>query len=159
MPTADQLALIIDRAVGVARHLGRERPRVALLSYRETPDTGLPSSLLMLDVQEKFGWKFADQGVTLVGPTSLDIALDDESAIAKGSDAGGRCDVLIAPDIVVANVLYKAFMLRPDCVVAGVVVNGDGKAIAVPSRAASSRDRIASVALATAAAGVDIPLA
>jgi hypothetical protein len=39
-------------------------------------------------------------------------------------------------------------MLRPDCVVAGIVVDELGHALAVPSRAASVEARLASVALA-----------
>jgi phosphotransacetylase len=135
----------VERVAVVARALGTEQPRIGLLSYREDADPLFP---LFVEVLAKHAEDLADLPVTLVGPTSFDVAVAETAAAAKGLAGGGVCDGIVSPDIIAANALYKAHMLRPDCVVAGIVVDEFGHALAVPSRAATLEARLASVALA-----------
>jgi phosphotransacetylase len=147
-PSVDDLLRIGERAVAAAKRLGVERPTVGLIAHREDADPAVPGSILLGELRQRHGERLEALGATLVGPTSLDIALDPAAARAKGASVSRRCDVVIVPDIIVGNVIYKSFMLRSDCVVAGAVFDGEGKAIAVPSRVASTRERVASAALA-----------
>ena len=144
-PSPADIVRIVERVTIVARALGNPDPRLALLSYREDPDPLFP---LFDEVREQYADELARLPVTLVGPTSFDIAVDAIAAAAKGLAGGGVCDGIVSPDIIAANALYKAYMLRPDCVVAGIVVDERGRTLAVPSRAATLDARLASVALA-----------
>jgi phosphotransacetylase len=144
-PAASDIVRIVERVAIVARALGTAQPRIALLSYREDADPLFP---LFGEVLAKHVDDLSDLPVTLVGPTSFDVAVAETAAAAKGLAGGGVCDGIVSPDIIAANALYKAHMLRPDCVVAGIVVDEFGHALAVPSRAASLDARLASVALA-----------
>jgi phosphotransacetylase len=144
-PGAADIVRIVERVALVARALGNAQPRIALLSYREDPDPLFP---LFGEVLAKHAHELADLPVTIVGPTSFDVAVAESAAAAKGLAGGRVCDGVVSPDIIAANALYKAHMLRPDCVVAGIVVDEFGHTLAVPSRAASLDARLASVALA-----------
>jgi phosphotransacetylase len=144
-PSPADIARIVERMAIVARALGNPDPRIALLSYREDPDPLFP---LFDETLEQHADELARLPATLVGPTSFDIAVDATAAAAKGLAGGGVCDGVVSPDIIAANALYKAHMLRPDCVVAGIVVDELGRTLAVPSRAATLDARMASVALA-----------
>jgi phosphotransacetylase len=144
-PGPADIVRIIERMTIVARALGNPEPRLALLSYREDADPLFP---LFDETLEQHADELAKLPVTLVGPTSFDIAVDATAAAAKGLAGGGVCDGVVTPDIIAANALYKAHMLRPDCVVAGIVVDELGRTVAVPSRAATLDARLASVALA-----------
>jgi phosphotransacetylase len=144
-PRPADIVRIVERMTMVARALGNPDPRLALLSYREDPDPLFP---LFDRTLEECADELARLPVTLVGPTSFDIAVDATAAAAKGLAGGTVCDGIVSPDIIAANALYKAHMLRPDCVVAGIVVDELGRTLAVPSRAATLDARLASVALA-----------
>jgi phosphotransacetylase len=144
-PASADIARVVARIAMVSRALGTVHPRIALLSYREDGDPLFP---LFSDVLSEHGERLSRIPVTLVGPTSFDVAVAESAAAAKGLAGGGVCDGVVAPDIIAANALYKAHMLRPDCVVAGIVVNEFGQALAVPSRAATLYGCLASVALA-----------
>jgi phosphotransacetylase len=144
-PRPADIVRIVERMTLVARALGNPDPRLALLSYREDPDPLFP---LFDNTLEQCADELARLPVTLVGPTSFDIAVDATAAAAKGLAGGAVCDGIVSPDIIAANALYKAHMLRPDCVVAGIVVDELGRTLAVPSRAATLDARLASVALA-----------
>jgi phosphotransacetylase len=144
-PSPADIVRIVERMGLVARALGNPQPRLALLSYREDPDPLFP---LFDQTLAQHADELAKLPVTLVGPTSFDIAVDATAASAKGLAGGSTCDGIVSPDIIAANALYKAHMLRPDCVVAGIVVDELGRALAVPSRAANLDARLASVALA-----------
>ena len=148
-PKPADVVRIVECMAIVARALGNPKPRIGLLSYREDADPLFP---LFDRVLEKHADELADLSVTLVGPTSFDVAVAETAAAAKGLAGGGVCDGVISPDIIAANALYKAHMLRPDCVVAGIVVDEAGRALAVPSRAATLEARLASVALAATVA-------
>jgi phosphotransacetylase len=152
-PGLDELVAIAERSVSAARRLGVDEPLVGLVAHREQADASVPGSVLLSELRDQRGAEIEAMGARLVGPTALDVALDPDAAAAKGELGTRPCDVLLVPDIIVGNVLYKAFMLRRDCLVAGAAYDGAGRAVAVPSRAATVRERIAAAALATALGG------
>src|ERR1700760_704707 len=130
-PNAADVVRIVERVAHVARALGTAQPRIGLLSYREDPDPLFP---LFGEVLDNHAADLANLSVTLVGPTSFDVAVAEAAAAAKGLAGGGVCDGVGAPDIITANALYKAHMLRPDCVVAGLVAHEMGAAPGGPTR-------------------------
>jgi predicted methyltransferase MtxX (methanogen marker protein 4) len=146
-PGTEDLLKIARRAVEASRRLGVANPRLGLIAHRESRDEGVSGSVRMTELRERFGAELEAEGVELVGPTSLDIAIDPRAALSKGVD-GRPCDAILTPDIIVGNVIYKSFMLRPDCVVAGAVFDGATASLAVPSRAATTLERVAATAFA-----------
>jgi phosphotransacetylase len=110
-PAAKDIVRIVERVALVARALGTVQPRIGLLSYREDADPLFP---LFGEVLANHADDLSDFPVTLVGPTSFDVAVAETAAAAKGLAGGGVCDGIVSPDIIAANALYKAHMLRPD---------------------------------------------
>ena len=82
------------------------------------------------------------------GPISVDLALSPESAHEKGY-AGriqGDADLLLAPNIDVANAVYKAFTVTSGATVAASVIGGEVPLI-LTSRGDTARTKLASIAL------------
>lgn len=140
---------IIKNAVAVARRLGMDPPRVAVLSATEKVSyNGMESSrdgdiLARLCRMGIFG------EAAIGGPFALDIAVSLDKARAKGVDhpVAGRADILCAPNIVTGNVLYKAVTSLMDLPMAGIVV-GARWPLVVPSRGDSDRSKFYALALA-----------
>jgi phosphate butyryltransferase len=111
---------IIENAIDVARGLGVERPRVALLEANEVPSSSIPTTLLEKDLSER-EWLLAD----VSGPLSYDLALYPEAVAKKGlSDdpVAGKADILVVPHISGGNFLYKSWAFTMGAEVANVVL-------------------------------------
>jgi phosphate butyryltransferase len=111
---------IIDNAVDVARSLGVERPKVALLEANEVPSSKIPTTLLEKTLSER-EWPLAD----VCGPLSYDLALYPDAVSKKGiacSTVAGRADILVVPFISGGNFLYKSWVLTMGAEVANVVL-------------------------------------
>jgi phosphate butyryltransferase len=148
-PTLQRKVEIVKNALAVARKLGIEAPRVAMLAATEK--VNYPAMPATLDAE--LAARMAEQGefgdAVVAGPLSLDLAVALDAARNKGVDnpVAGRADILCVPDIESGNILYKSLstFLRLD--MAGVVV-GSGVPIVVPSRGDSERSKFYSLALA-----------
>lgn len=111
---------IIENAIFVARSLGVECPRVALLEANEVPSEKLPATLLEKALSER-SWGCAE----VYGPLSYDLALYPEAVAKKGlagNPVAGRADVLVVPYISAGNFLYKSWVFTTGAEVANVVV-------------------------------------
>ena len=139
---------ICQNAIDLARILGRENPKVALLSAVETVTTKIPST-----VESAALCKMADRGQicggTLDGPLALDNAISALAAKTKGihSPVAGDADILIAPDLEAGNVLAKLLTFLAGADAAGLVL-GARVPIILTSRADSVRVRMASCGVA-----------
>jgi phosphate butyryltransferase len=146
-PTLAQKAEIVQNAIDLAHRIGIPEPIVAILCALETVNTSMPAT-----VDAALLAKMADRGqITggkVEGPLALDNAISVEAARRKGirSELAGRADVLVAPDIEAANILYKALVFFADAVEAGIVV-GARAPIVLTSRADSARNKLYSLAL------------
>ncbi|MCM0081972.1 cupin domain-containing protein [Geomonas sp. Red32] len=111
---------IIENAIEVARGLGVERPRVALLEANEVPSDKIPTTLLEKALAERL-WPDAE----VDGPLSYDLALYPEAVEKKGlagHPVAGRADVLVVPSISGGNFLYKSWAFTMGAEVANVVL-------------------------------------
>ena len=146
-PTLEQKVDIVRNAVFVAKALGVEMPRVAILAATEMVNPKIPATLDAANLA-----KMADrrqiEGAIVDGPLALDNAISPESARAKGinSPVAGRADILIAPDVEAANLLAKAMIYFTQGKMCGVVV-GARAPLVVASRSAPSETKLASIAL------------
>ncbi len=86
---------------------------------------------------------------TVDGPFALDNAVDELAAQVKGikSEIGGKCDILVCPDIESGNILAKSFAFLAGGNVAGVLV-GALAPVVLTSRADSAQAKLYSIATA-----------
>lgn len=154
-PDLDTLRDIVQSAIDLARALGIETPRAALLSAVETVTGKLPSTLLAASI-----CKMHDRGqITgglVDGPLALDNAISPEAVAAKGiiSEVAGRADILVAPNLESANMIAKQLIHLAGAEAAGIVM-GARVPIMLTSRADSPAVRLASAALACLQAAKD----
>jgi phosphate butyryltransferase len=134
-PTLEQKVDIVRNAILVAKRLGIDPPRVAILAASEMVNPKIPATLDAASLS-----KMADRGQIagglVDGPLALDNAISQESAAIKGirSAVAGHADVLICPDIEAGNMLAKAISYFARGRMAGVVI-GARVPLIVASRA------------------------
>jgi phosphotransacetylase len=122
-PDTDQKRDICQNAIGFARALGIEVPKVAVLAAVEMVRTKMPATLDAAILA-----KMADRrqivGGIVDGPLDLDAAVDPEAARIKkiSSPIAGLADVLIVPNIEAGNMVYKNLAFMADAQTAGLVV-------------------------------------
>jgi phosphate acetyltransferase len=147
-PDTDQKRDICQNAIGFARALGTDRPKVAVLAAVETVRTKMPATL-----DGAILAKMADRGQIVGGivdgPLDLDAAIDAEAARIKhiSSPVAGLADVLIVPNIEAGNMVYKNLAFMADAQTAGLVV-GAKVPVILTSRADTAAARRFSVAAA-----------
>jgi phosphotransacetylase len=139
---------IVQNAIDLLRGLGRERPKVAILSAVETVNPDIPSTIDAAALC-KMAERGQIRGGILDGPLAFDNAISAEAAKEKGieSEVSGDPDILLVPDLEAGNMLAKqlTFLLGADA--AGIVL-GARVPIVLTSRADSVRARLASSAVA-----------
>jgi len=140
---------ILKNAIAVARALGIERPRAAVLAATEKVNFPAMPATLDADLLAKM----ADDGVfgdaLVAGPLALDLAVSPVSAKLKRIDnpVAGHADILLTPDIESGNILHKALSTLLNIPLASVVV-GSKVPVVVPSRGDSEQSKFVSIALA-----------
>jgi phosphate butyryltransferase len=146
-PDMEQKYEIVRNAIEVARALGVEEPKVAILAATEMVNPKIPATLDAANLS-----KMADRGQIsgglVDGPLALDNAISLESATVKGirSQVAGYADILIPPDIEAGNVLAKAITYFANGRMAGVVVGAKSPMI-VASRSDAHETKLNSMAL------------
>ncbi len=147
LPTLEDKRDICQNAIDLARALGVEQPKVAVLSAVETVTPKIPSTLDAAAL-----CKMADRGqITgglVDGPLAFDNAVDLDAAKTKGivSPVAGRADILVAPNLEAGNMIAKQLTFMADAEAAGICV-GARVPIVLTSRADSAHARLASCAV------------
>ncbi|AWK87943.1 bifunctional enoyl-CoA hydratase/phosphate acetyltransferase [Azospirillum thermophilum] len=153
-PTLEDKVDIVQNAIDLAKVLGVDVPRVAILSAVETVNPKIASTLEAAAL-----CKMADRGQirggVLDGPLAFDNAISLEAARTKGikSEVAGQADILLVPDLEAGNMLAKQLSFLANADAAGIVL-GAKVPVILTSRADTVRTRLASCAVAvlTAAA-------
>jgi phosphate acetyltransferase len=146
-PDALTKADIVQSAIELARVLGVDRPRVAVLAAVETVNPAMPAT-----VDAAMLCKMADRGQIvgglLDGPLGFDNAVSEEAARIKGiaSPVAGRADILLVPDLEAGNMVAKQLQYLAGADSAGIVL-GAKVPIILTSRADTVRTRLASAAV------------
>jgi len=147
-PTLEDKVHIIQNAIGLAQALGKQQPKVAILSAMETVNPKLPST-----IEAAALCKMADReqitGGILDGPLALDNAINLTAARVKKikSPVAGQAEILVVPDLEAGNMLAKSLSFLADADSAGIVL-GARVPIILTSRADSLMSRLASCAVA-----------
>ena len=147
-PTLPEKVDILQNAIDLARILGVEQPKVAILSAVETVNPAIPSTLDAAAL-----CKMADRGqikgAILDGPLAFDNAISRHAAAIKHivSPVAGDADSLAVPDLESGNMLAKQLEYLAGASGSGLVL-GAGVPIALTSRADGPMNRAASALLA-----------
>ena len=151
-PTLEDKVDIVQNAIDLAKVLGVETPKVAILSAVETVNPKIASTLEAAAL-----CKMADRGQikggVLDGPLAFDNAISLEAARTKGivSEVAGQADILLVPDLEAGNMLAKQLSFLANSDAAGIVL-GARVPIILTSRADNVRTRLASCAVGALAA-------
>jgi phosphate butyryltransferase len=153
-PDVSRKVDMIHNAIWVANKLGVTRPKVAVLAaiekinYKDMPATTDAAII------SKMGESGQIPGADVAGPYALDIAVSREAAKSKHitGPVAGCADVLIAPDINSANILYKALVYFCGIDVANAIV-GVKSPLVMSSRSDSSLTKLYTIALSVVLAG------
>ena len=146
-PTLEDKVDIAQNAIDLARTLGVEEPKVAILAAVETVNPRMPATLDAAAL-----CKMADRGQitggVLDGPLAFDNAISEEAAKTKKivSPVAGRADILLVPDLESGNMVAKQLQYLAGADSAGIVL-GTRVPIVLTSRADSVRTRLASTAV------------
>ena len=146
-PDYQQKIDIVQNAVDLAHRLGIAQPIVAILCAIETVNPEMPATVDAACLA-KMAERGAIKGARVEGPLALDNAVSVEAARYKGitSELAGRADILVAPNIEAANILYKALIFFARAEEAGIVM-GARSPIVLASRSDSARNKLYSLAL------------
>ena len=140
-PDADQKVKIIENAVKVARSLGMEQPRIAMLSALEVVNPKIQNTVDAKEISERLKDRYL-----IDGPFALDNAVDEEAARHKGieSPVAGRADILIVPDLWSGNIFSKALVFFAHLKSAGTL-NGLDSPVIMTSRTDTIENKYLSI--------------
>ena len=147
-PDTDEKRDICQNAIGFARALGIDLPKVAVLAAVEMVQTKMQATLDGA-ILAKMAERGQIVGGIVDGPLDLDAAVDAEAARIKhiSSPIAGLADILIVPNIEAGNMVYKNLAFMADAQVAGLVV-GARVPVILTSRADTAAARRFSAAAA-----------
>lgn len=152
-PDLKQKVDIVRNAVSVARALGNDCPKVAVLASVESVNPAMQCTLdaAALTVMSRRGQL---KNCIVDGPLAMDNAIDRKAAEHKGivSDVAGDADILLSPEIESGNILVKALIFLDNAKSCGLIT-GARVPIVVTSRADSSEAKYYSILLALAIRG------
>ncbi|MPM49891.1 Phosphate acetyltransferase [bioreactor metagenome] len=151
-PDLSQKVQIVQNAVSVAHAIGLECPKVACLAAVEVVNSDMPACVDAAALS-KMAERGQLKGCIIDGPLALDNAVSVEAAEHKGvkSPVAGRADILMVPELVSGNVLYKSITYFAKGNLTGIIVGAKAPVI-VTSRADSAEAKLYSIALAVMAA-------
>jgi phosphate acetyltransferase len=143
-PGLEEKVDIVQNAIDLARVLGIEQPRVAILSAVETVTPKMESTIHAAALC-KMAERGQITGGLLDGPLAFDNAISEQAAHTKkiSSPVAGHADILLVPDLEAGNMLAKQLSYMAGAEGAGIVL-GARVPIVLTSRADSVRTRLAS---------------
>jgi phosphotransacetylase len=159
-PTKEQKIEIVGNAIVVARALGIERPRVALLA---AADEVVPQQPVTAEIAEIVALqdRWHAEAAWVDGPLLLDTAVSPPIARQRGRNGhvAGHAEVLVGPDVESVNIMAKGITYFAGGRMAGLVA-GARVPLVVGSRADPPETRLVCIAAgALFAAGADSQVA
>lgn len=146
-PDLSAKTAILNNLLPVAKALEIRDPKAAVICAVETVNQEMPATAdaAVLAMMCRRG---QIKGMLVDGPLALDNAISLESAMHKGikSEAAGKADILLMPDIEAGNVLYKALVYLAGAKNAGIIM-GAAAPVVLTSRSDSAEAKLNSIAL------------
>jgi phosphate butyryltransferase len=147
-PELKEKIAITNYVVAVAKALGVEQPKVAMIAPSEQV---LPKVQATVDaaILSKMAERGQIKGALVDGPMALDVAVDKEAAATKGIRGGvaGDADCLVFPNIDAGNVFYKTSTKLTGCELAAMVAGAKAPCV-LSSRGDSVLTKLYSITLA-----------
>lgn len=146
-PNLEQKKIIIDNAIDLLNYFCIDIPKVAIISSTEVPNPKIKSSMDAVKLVDMYK---DDKNIMVYGPLGIDNAVSKDAAKIKQikSQVGGQADLLIMPNLDAGNIFSKGLTYIGRIQSAGVVM-GAKKPIVLTSRAASSIEKLNSIAIAS----------
>ena len=156
-PTLEDKVDIVQNAIDLARKLGVQQPRVAILAAVETVSSKMQATLDAAALC-KMAERGQITGGVLDGPLAFDNAISERAAATKriASSVAGKADILLAPDLQAGNMLSKQLQYLAGADAAGIVL-GTRVPVVLTSRADTVRVRLASCAVLKLTVRADQP--
>ena len=153
-PDLETKKKILGNVVSVARALGVEEPRIALLAPVEKVSPKIPSTLDARDLAEWVNSGALGPAVA-EGPMGPDIAASVTSAAIKGYTGRipGKADIYFAPNLEGGNFFYKVLTVFAGARAAGILA-GARVPVVLTSRSDSMEVKLASLGFALGVAGL-----
>lgn len=151
-PDLQQKAEIIVNSVDIARKIGLEQPKVAVIASVEVVNPAMQATMDAA-VLTQMNRRGQIPGCIVDGPLALDNAVSIEASEHKKiqSEVAGQADVLLVPTLEVGNSLYKSLVYFANAKVGGVIA-GAKAPIVLTSRSDSAETKLYSLALALCSA-------
>lgn len=147
-PDVKEKAKIIDNASAVARAMGNEKIKVAVLAAKEKVNPKMQATVDAAELESlgKEG-RFGDD-VIVEGPMALDLALSKEAVQVKRfpGEVAGDADILLVPNIEMGNGIGKAITYLAGGKSAGIIMGAKVPVVLV-SRADDKETKLYSIAL------------
>ena len=142
-PTLEDKVDILENAVPVARALGMDPAKVAVLAAVEKVDPRMPETVDARDLAA-----MDIPGLVIQGPLAVGTAVSGAAARAKGLSGPvvGKANVLLVPSVLVGNIFAKGIMYFADCRFGGVVA-GTSHPVCFLSRAGTADTKLNTMAL------------
>jgi len=143
---------IIKNAVDVFHKIGNDNPKVAIVGSVETINPRMEATMHAATIS-MMNYRKQITGCIIDGPLAIDGAVSKKSADLKNitSEVAGDVDIILAPDIDGANILYKSLNFLGGATAAAVIM-GATVPIVLTSRGDSEKSKYYSIALAAAIA-------
>ncbi len=147
-PRFNRKVAIIQNAIELARAIGIDEPRVAVIAAVETVELPTMPATLDAELLRRMGQAGHFGRCIVDGPLAMDNALDRDTAEVKGraSLVAGQADVIVVPEIETGNAVYKTIRYVAGREMASVVVGAAGPVV-VTSRSDSPNTKLYSIAL------------
>lgn len=122
-PGLSTKADIISNAVFLMRRFGIEIPKVAVLAAVEVVNEKMEATMHAA-ILSKMAQRGQIKNCIIDGPLAFDNAISAKSAKYKGivSDVSGDVDILMAPDLETAGMLYQSLIMIAKAKVASITV-------------------------------------
>ncbi|MHC4562078.1 MAG: phosphate acyltransferase [Planctomycetota bacterium] len=142
-PSLEEKAEIIANAVPVARRLGAEVPKVAVLAAIEKVNPKMPTTVEAAKLSE-----MDIPGCVVQGPLALDLAVSLPAAETKGvsGPVAGQADIMLTPNLETGNILAKSMMYFADLRTGGLVA-GTKRPVTFSSRSDTVETKLNTIAL------------
>jgi len=149
-PDLNEKIDIIKNAVELFHLLGNPNPKVAIVGSVETINPKMEATMHAATIS-MMNYRNQIKGCVIDGPLAIDNAVSKKSAEQKNirSDVAGDVDIILAPNIDGANILYKSLNFLGGASSAAVIM-GALAPIVLTSRADSEKSKYLSIALAAA---------
>ncbi|AKS47318.1 phosphate acetyltransferase [Octadecabacter temperatus] len=154
-PSVETRQACLTHAVHLAKTLGNDRPKAALLAPTEDPIPSIANTMESAAIATWARDHLPDADVA--GPIAMDLILSKDAAAVKGYDSpvAGDADIIVSPNITTGNALFKLMVIGMGCCAGGIVI-GAKVPILLTSRSQKSPARLASAALGAVLAGAAV---